>query len=52
LGGSLITALPELLRGMGRYRSLINGVTLIIIILYSPKGLWDGLQTVLRRTRP
>ena len=49
LGGSLITALPELLRSMGRYRPLINGVILIIIILYSPKGLWDGLQTVLRR---
>jgi len=51
LGGSLITALPELLRGMGRYRPLINGGILIIIILYSPKGLWDGLQTVLRRPR-
>ena len=51
LGGSLITALPELLRGMGRYRPLINGAILIIIILYSPKGLWDGLRSVLRRTR-
>jgi branched-chain amino acid transport system permease protein len=52
LGGTLITALPELLRGMGRYRPLINGVILIMIILYSPKGLWDGLQTLLRRVRP
>ena len=51
LGGSLMTALPELLRGMGRYRPLINGAILIIIILYSPKGLWDGLRSVLRRTR-
>ncbi|HEX7233568.1 MAG TPA: branched-chain amino acid ABC transporter permease [Candidatus Binatia bacterium] len=51
LGGSLITALPELLRGMGRYRPLINGAILIIIILYSPKGLWDGLRSLLRRTR-
>ncbi|HEY1234005.1 MAG TPA: branched-chain amino acid ABC transporter permease [Candidatus Binatia bacterium] len=51
LGGSLITALPELLRGMGRYRPLINGAILIIIILYSPKGLWDGLRSVLPRTR-
>lgn len=52
LGGTLITALPELLRGMGRYRPLINGVILIMIMLYSPKGLWDGLQTLLRRIRP
>jgi hypothetical protein len=37
---------------MGRYRPLINGVVLIMIILYSPKGLWDGLQTLLRRVRP
>lgn len=51
LGGSLITTLPELLRGMGRYRPLINGAILIIIILYSPKGLWDGLRSVLRRAR-
>jgi branched-chain amino acid transport system permease protein len=51
LGGTLITALPELLRGMGRFRPLINGAILIIIMLYSPRGLWDGLRSVLRRTR-
>lgn len=51
LGGSLITVLPELLRSMGRYRPLMNGAILIVIILYSPRGLWDGLRTVLRRTR-
>ncbi len=51
LGGTLITALPELLRGMGRFRPLINGAILIIIMLYSPRGLWDGLRSVLRRAR-
>jgi branched-chain amino acid transport system permease protein len=40
LGGVLITLLPELLRGLGDYRPLINGVILILIILYSPRGLW------------
>jgi branched-chain amino acid transport system permease protein len=41
IGGVLITLLPELLRGLGHYRPLINGVILIVIILYSPKGLWE-----------
>jgi branched-chain amino acid transport system permease protein len=45
IGGVLITVLPELLRGLGHYRPLINGVILILIILYSPKGIWHLLQT-------
>src|SRR6266576_492593 len=56
LGAVLITMLPELLRGLGHYRPLINGVILIVIILYSPKGIWHLLQfasrsTVRRRAR-
>jgi branched-chain amino acid transport system permease protein len=41
LGGALVTLLPELLRGLGHYRPLINGIILIVIILYSPNGIWD-----------
>jgi branched-chain amino acid transport system permease protein len=41
IGGVLITLLPEILRGLGHYRPLINGVILIVIILYSTKGLWE-----------
>lgn len=48
VGGVLITLLPELLRGLGDYRPLINGLILIVIILYSPKGIWD-LTGLLRR---
>jgi branched-chain amino acid transport system permease protein len=44
IGGVLITLLPELLRGLGHFRPLINGVVLIAIILYSPKGLWELLH--------
>jgi branched-chain amino acid transport system permease protein len=50
IGGVLITLLPELLRGLGNYRPLINGVILIVIILYSPKGLWDLRRFLQRRT--
>jgi branched-chain amino acid transport system permease protein len=51
IGGVLITLLPELLRGLGHYRPLINGLILIVIILYSPKGIWDLLQLSRRRAR-
>jgi branched-chain amino acid transport system permease protein len=51
IGGVLITLLPELLRGLGHYRPLINGAILIVIILYSPKGIWD-LTRFLRRRLP
>ena len=44
IGGVLITLLPELLRGLGHYRPLINGVVLIVIILYSPRGIWDLIR--------
>ncbi|HET9917847.1 MAG TPA: branched-chain amino acid ABC transporter permease [Candidatus Binatia bacterium] len=50
IGGVLITLLPELLRGLGDYRPLINGVILIVIILYSPKGIWDLTRFV--RAKP
>ena len=55
IGGVLLTLLPEVLRGLGHYRPLINGVILILVILYSPRGLWDLLRSVggaIRGTRP
>lgn len=48
LGAVVITLLPELLRGLGYFRPLINGLILVVIILYSPKGLWH-LTRSLRR---
>jgi branched-chain amino acid transport system permease protein len=41
IGAAIITLLPELLRGMGHYRPFFNGLILILIILYSPRGIWD-----------
>ena len=51
LGGLLITLLPELLRTLGDYRPLLNGVILILIILYSPNGIWD-LKRFIRSRHP
>jgi branched-chain amino acid transport system permease protein len=50
IGGVLITLLPELLRGLGHYRPLVNGAILIVIILYSPKGIWDLVSFFKRRS--
>ncbi|MDH3443976.1 MAG: branched-chain amino acid ABC transporter permease [Deltaproteobacteria bacterium] len=51
IGGVVVTLLPELLRGLGHYRPFLNGLILIVIILYSPKGIWD-LTRFLRRGGP
>lgn len=51
IGGVLITLLPELLRGLGHYRPLISGVILIVVILYSPKGIWELARFAPRRER-
>lgn len=48
LGAVVITLLPELLRGLGYFRPLINGLILVVIILYSPKGLWHLAQRLRR----
>ena len=45
IGGVLITLLPEFLRGLGQYRPLINGAVLIVVILYSPQGIWELLRS-------
>jgi branched-chain amino acid transport system permease protein len=41
MGATLLTVLPELLRGLGHYRPLVNGLILILVILYSPRGIWQ-----------
>jgi branched-chain amino acid transport system permease protein len=48
LGGTLLTLLPELLRGLKEYRLAINGLVLIFVVLYLPNGLWSGK---VRRTK-
>ena len=41
LGGTILTVLPEALRGFGDFRLVVNGVILVLIVLFLPKGLWD-----------
>jgi branched-chain amino acid transport system permease protein len=41
LGALIITVLPELLRSFKDFRMMVNGVILVLIVLFLPKGLWD-----------
>ncbi|WP_219219562.1 branched-chain amino acid ABC transporter permease [Variovorax boronicumulans] len=41
LGGTILTLLPETLRGLGAFRLVVNGFILVLIVLFLPKGIWD-----------
>jgi branched-chain amino acid transport system permease protein len=41
LGGAILAVLPEVLRWFQDYRLAINGLILILVILYLPNGIWD-----------
>jgi len=41
LGAAILTLLPELLRSFKHFRLMINGIILVLIVLFLPKGIWD-----------
>ena len=41
VGALILTLLPELLRGFKDFRLVVNGLLLVVIVLFLPKGLWD-----------
>ena len=49
LGAALLTALPEILRPLKDYRDIFQGVILLLVIIYLPRGLVSF--TDIRRTR-
>jgi len=53
LGALIITLLPELLRGLKDYRMVANGLILVAIVLFLPRGIWDParLRKFFTRTR-
>jgi branched-chain amino acid transport system permease protein len=57
-GACFLTVLPELFRFVQDYRNLIYGVTLVLLMLYEPRGLlgdgsyvWRGLRFLWMRLR-
>lgn len=41
LGAAILTLLPEVLRSLRDFRLVINGLILVTIVLFLPKGIWD-----------
>jgi branched-chain amino acid transport system permease protein len=44
IGSFIITVLPEALRGLASFRLVINGLILVLIVLFLPQGIWDPLR--------
>ena len=42
LGAAILTLLPELLRFLHDYRLAVNGVILVVVVLFLPTGIWDA----------
>ncbi len=53
VGGFVLTALPELLRFADQFRGVINGLILMLVIVYVPGGLVNpaGIRRILARLR-
>lgn len=41
LGAAILTLMPEVLRQFKDFRLVANGLILVLVILYLPKGIWD-----------
>ncbi|HTD05294.1 branched-chain amino acid ABC transporter permease [Undibacterium sp.] len=41
IGSTTLTLLPELMRYLKDFRLAANGLILILVVLYLPKGIWD-----------
>jgi branched-chain amino acid transport system permease protein len=54
LGAVILTLLPEALRAFRDYRLVVNGMILVLIVLFLPKGLWEPrrLRRILARREP
>jgi branched-chain amino acid transport system permease protein len=44
IGAALLTLLPELLRFLKDFRLAVNGLSLILVVLFLPRGIWDPLR--------
>jgi branched-chain amino acid transport system permease protein len=41
VGSSILALLPELLRFLKHFRLAVNGLVLILVVIYLPNGIWD-----------
>jgi branched-chain amino acid transport system permease protein len=47
IGSTILALLPELLRFLHAYRLSVNGLILILVVIFLPNGIWD--RRLLRR---
>lgn len=54
LGAIVISAMPDLLTGVGAWRYVSFGVLMIVVMIFRPQGLWPhrAVERVRRRLRP
>lgn len=50
-GAGILTLLPELLRDLKEFRLVTNGLILVLVVLFMPRGLWDPRRWSSRRSK-
>jgi branched-chain amino acid transport system permease protein len=51
LGTALLTSLPEYLRGLEDFEILAYGGILMVVLLFMPQGVLEGMQKLLKRMK-
>ena len=51
VGAVILTSLPELFRVFADYRNVVQGILLMLVIIYLPRGVADTLLSLLRDRR-
>jgi len=51
LGATVLTLLPEYLRGLEDFEVLAYGAILMIVLLYMPRGILEGLRSLLGKRK-
>jgi len=51
VGAAIMTFLPEIARPLAENRLLLNGALLVVVIIFLPRGVVDGLIDVVRNRR-
>lgn len=49
VGALILTVLPEVARPLSENRAVINGILLVVIIIFLPRGIFDSLAQRFRR---
>ena len=51
VGAAILTLLPEYLRGLEDFEVLVYGAILMVVLIFMPRGILEGVQVLFRRQR-